>query len=456
MCLALNKGVIVSDDPRALIADAPMHYRQIAAIAVLTACTAAEGFDVYAIAFASPEIAKAWGIDRAILGITLSMDLVGMGIGALLLGWIADRIGRRPVILACLCLMASGMWLASIANDVTTLSAIRLFTGLGVGGLLATGSALAAEFANIRSRSLAITLMIGGYSVGAIAGGTLASTLLARTDRWQAVFEAGALATGALIVPALLFVPESIDFLCQRQPRGALFRINRILKRLALPPIDRLPDKREGRSGVAPLFERRMIGTTFALTLSFFMYMVTLYFLTKWIPKLVADMGHPVSSAGNILVWTNVGGLTGTIAISLLTRVCNVRYLVVGALVCGAAAVVIFGRISAELLGLGIVATTAGFCIIGANSGFYSIVAQSFPSQLRAGGTGFVIGVGRAGSAVGPIAAGLLFEAGWSLGAVSALMACGCVVAALSVSRVRTLAAAPTASRIETTAPSLN
>ncbi|MCJ7995166.1 MFS transporter [Rhizobium cremeum] len=419
--------------PLEKLAREPMHPRQIVAIAILTACTAIEGFDVYAISFAAPGIAEAWGIDRATLGIVLAMDLVGMAIGSILLGLVSDRLGRKPIIVSCLVIMATGMWLASWAPTIFDLSAARFYTGLGVGGLLASSSAIAAELANDRRRSLAIALMIGGFSLGAIAGGTLISELLARTDRWEAVFEVGALATTILIVPALLFVPESLVFLCQYQPRNALARLNRILLQQGRSPIDALPSR--------PLQNTRCLGrsardvrrTAFFLTLAFFAYMVSLYFLMKWIPKLVADMGYSPSSAGGVLVWAHIGGLLGTITISLLSQIWNVRLLVVSALICGAAAVAAFGRFSQELSALTVIASAAGFFIIGANSGFYSIVAQSFSSQFRAAGTGFVIGVGRAGSATGPIIAGLLFQIGWSLDAVSIVMALGCLIASLSV-----------------------
>jgi MFS family permease len=430
---------IMTADPRLLIAREPMQGWQILGVATATACAAAEGFDVYSVSFASPGIAVAWQIDRAVLGAVLSMELVGMGIGALVLGALADRVGRRPTVLACLVMMASGMWLASLAGGVGTLAVVRLYTGLGIGGLLATSSAVVAEYTNDRRRSLAITLMIGGYSLGAVVGGVVASALLAEEARWQAVFELGALATAALIVPALLFLPESIAFLCQRQPKRALSRVNQLLARQGRPPIARLPERLELDSGAGSraLFGPVLRGTTLALTLAFFAYMLTLYFLMKWIPKLVVDMGHPASEAARVLVWANAAGIAGTLAMSVLGQSYDMRRLVMGALVASGAAVFAFGQSSAALASLTAIAAAAAFFVNAANSGFYSIVAQSFPSQLRAGGTGFVIGAGRAGSALGPLIAGILFQAGWSLGLVASVMACGCLVAALSLGRLR-------------------
>jgi Arabinose efflux permease len=424
---------MVDEDPREKIAREPMHARQILAIGILTVCTAVEGFDVYAISFAAPGIAEAWQIDRATLGIVLAMDLVGMSIGSVLLGLLADRFGRKPTILACLAIMATGMWWASRAGSVLDLSAARFFTGLGVGGLLATSSAIASELANDRRRSLSVTVLIGGFSLGAIAGGALVSELFAQNYRWETAFEVGAFATTILIALVLLFVPESMAFLCERHPKNALERLNRILLDQGRSPIDKLPLRPLPSHGRVSGLAREVRRAALFLALAFFMYMVSLYFLMKWIPKLVADMNYPPAAAGGVLVWAHIGGLIGTIVISLLSQVWSVRPVVIAAFVCGAAAVGTFGRFSQELVSLTAIAAAAGFFIIGANSGFYSIVAQSFPSQLRAAGTGFVIGVGRAGSAAGPIAAGLLFEAGWSLNAVSIIMALGCLIAAFVV-----------------------
>ncbi len=426
------------------IAREPMHARQILAIGILTTCTAVEGFDVYAISFAAPEIAKAWQIDRATLGIVLAMDLVGMCIGSILLGVFADRFGRKPAVLACLATMAIGMGLSSFAGGVFDLSAARFVTGLGVGGVLAASSAMAAELSNDRRRSLSVTILIGGFSLGAIAGGALVSELFAQSYTWRAAFAIGAISTTVLIAPVLMFVPESVAFLCHRHPKHALERLNRILRGQGWPPIDNLPCRTPKSHGRVLDLGREVRRTALFLTIAFFMYMVSLYFLMKWIPKLVADMNYPPTAAAGVLVWAHIGGLIGTIVISLLSQICSVRWLVIAALVCGAGAVGTFGRFSQELGSLTIIAGAAGFFVIGANSGFYSIVAQSFPSQLKAAGTGFVIGIGRVGSAAGPIAAGLLFEAGWSLDIVSTIMAAGCLIAAFVV----TLLARPSASEL--------
>ena len=175
-------------DPRAALAAAPMRRLQIVVVALCIALNALDGFDVLAISFAAPGIAAEWGITRATLGIVLSMELFGMAAGSVLIGNVADRIGRRPTILACLVVMAAGMFLAAAANGVAMLSITRLLTGLGIGGMISSTSAVVAEFSNARRRSLNVTLNIAGYSTGAILGGMVASALLAASGDWRAVF----------------------------------------------------------------------------------------------------------------------------------------------------------------------------------------------------------------------------------------------------------------------------
>src|ERR1700682_3128097 len=117
-------------DPREILASSKMSAIQVAAVAITVGLHALDGFDVLAISFASPGIAREWGIDRAALGIVLSMELVGMALGSILLGGIADRIGRRPTILGCLVVMATGMIMATTVNGLVGLSLWRVVTGL--------------------------------------------------------------------------------------------------------------------------------------------------------------------------------------------------------------------------------------------------------------------------------------------------------------------------------------
>jgi benzoate transport len=417
-----------------------MSARQSLAVALSVLLTALDGFDVLAISFASPGIAKEWGIDRASLGIVLSMEIVGMAMGSFALGGVADRIGRRPTVLGCLVVMTLGMFLAMTAGGVAQMSIYRFLTGVGIGGVLAANNAIAAEFANQRRRNLAVTLMAAGYPLGAVFGGTIATQLLTGGD-WRSVFMFGGIATAVCIPLVLLLLPESVSYLVERQPVNALNRVNDTLRKLGHRTVASLPPvgAGAGRPGnpLAELFSPKLARTTVLLTAAYFAHIMTFYFMLKWIPKIVVDMGFEPASAGGVLVWANVGGASGALVFSLLTQRLGLRRLVIGTLLLTFVMVTVFGRSRSDLTQLSMLAACAGFFCNAAIVGLYAMFAQSFPTHIRASGTGFVIGVGRGGAALGPIAAGFLFVAGSTLPAVATIMAVGSLVATAAILLLR-------------------
>ncbi|WP_114952762.1 MFS transporter [Sphingosinicella terrae] len=425
-------------DPRETILSRPMGWFQIAAVTLCIALNALDGFDVLSISFASPGIAAEWGIDRAALGIVLAMELIGMAIGSVLLGNVADRIGRRPMILGCLVVMSAGMLLAATADDVVILSAYRLFTGLGIGGMLAAINAMTAEFSSRKRRALAVSLMAAGYPIGAVLGGSVASMLLASYD-WRAVFVFGALVTVAFIPLVWFMLPESIEFLIHKRPADALARVNRTLGRMGHPPVERLPDPEPDspKASMARLFAPGMARLTILLTIAYFLHIMTFYFVLKWIPKIVVDMGFAPSSAGGVLVWANVGGALGALLFGLLTQKIRLQPLIITFLVISAIMVTVFGRVQPDLTQLALVTAVAGFFTNAVIVGLYALFAQSFPTELRAGGTGFAIGTGRGGAALGPVVAGFLFAAGYGLSGVAMAMAAGSLLAAVAIFALR-------------------
>ncbi|MFT3762256.1 MAG: MFS transporter [Pseudoxanthomonas sp.] len=428
-------------DPRQAIGHAPMHRLQVVVVALCIALNAVDGFDVLAISFAAPGIAAEWGIDRATLGVVLSMELLGMAAGSVLIGNLADRVGRRPVILGCLVAMALGMFLSTQASSVPLLSATRLFTGLGIGGMLSSTSAMVAEFSSDRRRSLNMVLNIAGYSAGAIVGGIIASTLLERTGQWRSVFLVGAAATTLLLPLAFALLPESIDSLVARRPPGALDRINRTLQRLRLPALQALPDPppRAQRPSLLALFSPGYARPTVLLTVAYFAQIMAFYFIQKWTPKIVADMGFDAASAGRVLVSANVGCLLGALCIGLVSQRLRLRPLVLAAMLASFATISAYGVAPRDLFWLSTVAALAGFFTNASVVGLYPVLAEAFPAALRASGIGFVIGVGRGGSALGPVLAGALFAGGSALLTVSVTMGSGALIAAAMLLALRRL-----------------
>ncbi len=422
----------MAEDPRRTLADAPMRRPQIVAIALCVLLNALDGFDVLSISFASPGIAKEWGVDRAALGIVLSMELIGMMAGSIGLGALCDRIGRRPTILGCLAIMGSGMAMAMHARNIEMLSVFRLFTGIGIGGMLAATNAVTAEFANARRRNMAIAIMAGGYPVGAIVGGSISSMMFAAGHDWRSVFALGAVATAMCIPLTWFLLPETISFLVHKRRPDALDRVNAVMRRLGHAVVDTLPAPVAGgaRGGIGQLFRPGLAAITILLTLAYFAHILTFYFILKWTPKIVVDMGFSPSSAGGVLVWANIGGATGSLVLSLLTQRFPVRWLSIGAMLLSTVMVAGFGHAPANIATLSLIVALAGFCTNGAIVGLYAMIAQSFPTALRASGTGFAIGVGRGGAALSPIVAGFMFQGGIGFGGVALTMALGSVVAA--------------------------
>ncbi|ESZ86415.1 MAG: MFS transporter [Blastomonas sp. CACIA14H2] len=425
---------MTAGDPAEIIDSGPMSGYQWSIVATMVALNALDGFDVMAISFASPGISAAWGIDRGVLGLVLSMELVGMALGSLTLGRLADTAGRRNTILLCLALMTVGMLGAASAGGVISLSAWRVLTGLGIGGMLAAINAAAAEAANARYRPLAVVVMAGGYPVGTVLGGLVATQLLQHYE-WQSVFLFGAAWSALMIAVTWWRVPESIAFLASRQPEGALERINRTLRTMGHATVSSLVARtsQPGRVPLSRLFAPEWIKVTAAMTLAYLGHIMTFYFVMKWIPKIVADLGYPPAEAAGVLVWASIGGASGSLVLGLLTLRLPVRSLTIAAMLVSCVLVVIFGMGQPDLARLSMVAAAAGFVTNAGVVGLYALVATGFPVALRASATGFVIGVGRGGSALAPALAGLLFALGYGLPVVALLMSLGSVLAAVAL-----------------------
>ena len=425
-------------DPRETIARSPMTAMQMLVVGITIGLNALDGFDVLSISFASPGIAAEWGIDRAELGLVLSMELIGMAVGSVLLGGVADRLGRRRTMLGCLVAMAVGMFMATTVRGVVDLSFWRVLTGLGIGGMLAAINAVAAEFSNVKRRHLSVSLMSIGYPIGAVVGGLVVARLLQGND-WRVVFYFGAGITACFIPLVYFFVPESVHWLVQKQPSGALAQVNRSLGRLGYAAVSALPaiTAAERKQSIGDIFGPALRMVTILVTAAYFFHILTFYFIVKWVPTLVVELGFDPSTAATVLVWVNVGGATGGALLGLLTLRFSVKALTIAAMIVSTVMVALFGRTGPDFTQLALVCFLAGFGTNSAIVGMYAIFAHAFPTHVRAFGTGFAIGIGRGGAALGPIVGGILFQAGYGRAGVALLRAAGSLVAAVMILLLR-------------------
>lgn len=406
-------------DPRDIIDKSAMTAMQYIIVAITVLLNAMDGFDVLAISTSAPGILGEFGINRAQLGWVLNMELIGMAIGSIFLGGVADKIGRRNMALGCLVVMSSGMFLATTASTVTMLMIFRVFTGLGIGGMLSTTNAVVAEFSNTKHRAMCISMMVIGYPLGGIVCGEVGKALLDTTaTNWRVMFTAGGIFSGMMLPIVFFLMPESVHWLTRKQPENALARINAALTKIGQQTATALPalaaDVR--KKSVADIFSPQLLPTTVLLTLAYFCHIITFYYVLKWTPTIVTLMGIGANTASGVLTWANVGGALGGALFGVMTIKMGVKPLTIGILVLTMVGVIMFGRSAAEVGELSMLAAFAGFFGNAGVSGLYTIVAYAFPTHVRATGTGFVIGVGRGGAVLAPWLAGFLLQRGQDAG----------------------------------------
>jgi len=413
-------------------------------IRLLLSCAAVlflDGFDTQAIGFVAPALAREWGVTKVALGPVFSAGLFGLMIGALLFGPLADRVGRKKIIVVSTLAFGLGALVTAFVHDVGSLIVIRFLTGLGLGGAMPNAIAMTSEFNPRRRRATMVMIMFCGFSIGAALGGLLAAALIPQFG-WRSVFVVGGVAP-LLLAPILaLKLPESVRFLALT--RGADARVAQLLllvnPRAVLAPATRFVVDEPELPGipVQHLFTSARAVPTLLLWVVFFMSLLDLYFLSNWLPTVLNDLGASLSQAAAIGSMLQVGGVVGTLALGSVIDRFSFRAL---ALVYFAAvfAVGAIGQLghSAVLVTAAIFA--AGFCIVGGQIAANALAAGFYPTSVRATGVGWALGIGRVGAIVGPLIGGALLDMKWSAGEVflaAALAALCAALAAFSLSRL--------------------
>src|SRR6266404_3895158 len=276
---------------------------QIILILTCAAVLFLDGFDTQAIGYVAPALAKEWGLTKGALGPVFSAGLFGLMIGALLFGPLADRVGRKKIIILSTLAFGVGALVTAFVQDVNTLLAIRFLTGLGLGGAMPNAVAMTSEFNPRRRRATMVMIMFCGFSVGAALGGLLAAALIPQFG-WRSVFVVGG-AAPLLLVPILaLRLPESVRFLALTG--GANARVAELLASInpkaMFTPATRFVVHEPGLAGipVLHLFREGRTPVTLLLWVVFFMSLLDLYFLSNWLPTVLNDLGASVSTSAVI------------------------------------------------------------------------------------------------------------------------------------------------------------
>ena len=416
-------------------------------IRLLLTCAAVlflDGFDTQAIGYVAPALAKEWGLSKGELGPVFSAGLFGLMIGALVFGPLADRVGRKKIIIFSTAAFGIGALATAFVHDVTALLLIRFLTGLGLGGAMPNTVAMTSEFNPQRRRATMVMIMFCGFSIGAALGGFLAAYLIPRFG-WRSVFLVGGLAPLVMVPILAWWLPESVRFLATagHAPERVAQMLKRISPHTAFAPDARFVVQETHLAGlpVKHLFRDGRTAATLLLWVVFFMSLLDIYFLANWLPIVLNDLGASVSEAVVIGSMLQVGGVVGTFALGSVIDRFSFRAL---ALVYFGAvfAVGAIGQVGQSALLASIAIFAAGFGVVGGQIAANALAAGYYPTSVRATGIGWALGIGRVGSIVGPLVGGALLAERWSAAAVFMAAAAAALCASLAALALSRFAAA--------------
>lgn len=380
-----------------------------------------DGFDTQAIAFVAPVIGREWGVAPAQFGLIFSAGLFGIMVGQLLLGPLADRYGRRPVILGCTALFGVLTLATAFVDSWVALLALRFLTGIGLGGATPNLITLTCEIAPPRARGTMITAMFAGFPLGAAVGGLISSMLIPAFG-WHSVFVFGGILPLLLLVLLIPALPESPQFLhAKGNNPGQLARIldaiagkdRPQLETAAAPEASNPP-----KAGYGALLGDGLASITLPLWVAYFCSLLMVYFLMSWLPTVARQSGLPLDTAIISAVFLNLGGAIGGIMLGRIAdKLGAFRTLAIGYAIAGIslALIGVFGSQAGPLM---VLAFLAGLFTIGGQTAMNAATSQLYPAHVRATGLGAALAIGRIGSILGPWIGGLLLASQWPLSAI--------------------------------------
>ncbi|MGP4021196.1 MFS transporter [Saccharopolyspora sp. 5N708] len=388
----------------------------VALFAVAWLVTFLDGFDLQIISFAGRYLKADFGLSNTQLGTLGTIGVVGTLFGGIAITYLGDKFGRKPAIVGSVAGFGLFMVAFAFAADYPQLVILRLATGFFIGGALPLVWALVSEFAPTRLRSTSVVIVMIGYSLGAASGGPVSNLLIPHFG-WQSVFLAGGIGSLVVLVPVLLFLPESIKFLAQRDL--ARHRLIALLRRVS-PGIE-LPSgasfvvgtQAVDRSRFTPaaLFRGRLALITPLVWAAWFCSATVVFYLTFWSPILNEQMGFSVSAAASLAAGASIAGAVGQ---ALISRFIDRRgagaimWMPLLAVPC----LVLIGFAPLGTVGYVLVLLVANVLIVGGNGGVISISSIFYRPAIRASGGGWAASVSKLGAMLGPWLAGLLLDAG--------------------------------------------
>lgn len=395
-----------------------------------------DGFDAQTIGFLAPSMSQSLPIPLNTFGPIFSASLVGLMIAAMASGPIADRWGRKWPVISSTLLFAVFSILTARVTSFNQLLVFRFLTGVGLGGAMPNVVAIASEYSPKRLLPLFVAALFAGMPFGGVICGT-ASRLLIPTLGWRSVFYVGGLLPLVIGVLSIKNLPESVRFLSARGAGSD--RIAKIMAQIspefAAAPVALTPSREPVRKGgaVKHLFTEGRAAGTILLWIPFFMNLLILYFVVNWLPALLRESGMSVANGVTATALFSLGGIVGSVAEGPLMNMVAASWLLVVEFGLCAVLMGSLGLITSSFLLVGVVAFLLGLFVTGAQAGINVLAASFYPTSIRSTGLGWALGVGRVGSIVGPLVAGMMLSFGWQprqlliAGAAPALIAAATV-----------------------------
>ena len=384
-----------------------------------------DGFDITAMAVTAHQIGEDMQLSEDMLGLVFSFSLAGMMLGAMFLAALSDVIGRRTMIIFTLTLVGVTVLLTASVNSLPALILLRFVSGLGAGAMLASVATLASEYSPEKFRAMAVTAVTAGYPLGAMTTGLVASSVVPEFG-WQGMFIAGGSATLLLALIAFFMIPESLYFLCKKQPDDALQRVNRILQIFKIQSLQHLPsieetggtteaDRQNIYQKMLTLLTPEFRRSTLTLWATFFLCISTLYFLMSWTPKLIINLGYSADAGNLAFTLFNFGGVLGIFILGYLASKWSLSTLISIFAITSAVFMWAFaGAVSLDFnqTNLMLLIFIIGISLQGGYTGMYAVAAKIYPIEIRSTGVGWAIGLGRFGAVLGPGIAGYMIASG--------------------------------------------
>ena len=431
----MNNNVL---DVHTFLDDRPIGRQQKTVIFLGLLILMLDGFDTMMMGFVAPSLVQDWGIDRGDLGPLMMSGIVGLSLGSLIAGPMADRYGRRWVIIAAVCFLGVCCLACAFTHDLYSLTAARFLTGMGLGATMPNITTLLAEVAPLRRRSLLVTSAWCGFGLGGALCG-LVSEHLIEAFSWRAVFVTGGALPLLLVVALLIWLPESLPYRIQRKQSH---------DRIVAAANALIPGSADGSTrfinseavttdrqshGPATLLKGTYRVGTLTIWLAMFMGFFHLYLLSNWLPMAARSAGMTFSQAAMLGIILQIGGAIGNFTVGLkMDRFEPNR--IVSFMFAGCAFFsLLIAVFSSSVVLVASLVFLLGYVLMSANAGCFALGAAHYPTAFRATGVSWVFGIGRLGAILGAGSGAVIMKWGWSITDIFAFLTLPVLIASIAI-----------------------